>query len=217
MRQILLLIVAVSVLFLALPSLAQQAEPGGESSPHHVSFSFDPVHGVMQGSPVAPFVIPGKQEAATPSTTTAAATYTGTIDITVTVKLISTLPKDTTLRCSGSVGLEVITTEQITPNLGLGTGSFLNNQESVNATISGSTATCKFSLPYSWAVPASTSKSTVTVSGITGSVGIAATATETTGSIPTNIVVRSTSASLIGPATIPADGSTTTLTASTVL
>ena len=103
--------------------------------------------------------------------TTAPTTYTGTIDINFTIKLISAVPKGALLRCSGNVGLEYEVEEKIsTLEIGLSAG-LLESAENVDATVSGSTATCKLTIPYSWTVPASSSSSMVVIQGIVGSVG----------------------------------------------
>jgi hypothetical protein len=202
-------------------------QPGG----HRVTWSFDPVHGAMLAAPRTTVVLPGTVSAA-PADTATAVTYTGTIAITATVKLISALPKGETVYCTAGVGLEFIVEEQLTgTNFGTNSG-ISQSTESVPAAISGSTATCSFNIPYSWTVPASTATATVIISGITGSVGVAeevlqtqvivprpleSSAAVTTALTATSMVTRSTTVELVGPTTIPADGTTTTLTVGTVL
>jgi hypothetical protein len=195
---------------------AQQPEATLQPVSHGIFWSFDPIHGVMQGIPLASFAVPGKlstvefADASTPTKT-----YTGTIDITFTVNLISTLPKNAVLRCSGAVGLEYETetmSGQVTLISLIGNG---NTAESVDATVSQTTATCKFKVPYAWTLPASTSTTKVTVQGVTGSVGVAADQLDAEGVVIRTY--RSTSVQLPGIVAIPQDGITTSLTASTVL
>jgi hypothetical protein len=203
---------------------SQESEFAAQPAPHRVSFSYDPVHSAILATPAPTVLVPGKIDAA-PADTAAATTYTGTIAITFTIKLISAVPKGATLHCGANVGLEYSVETQVTSGLiGLG-GALSNTSESVEATVAGSTATCRFSIPYSWTVPASTPTTTVTISGITGSVGVSEGVSESpvigiafaqTSTAVTN-VSRSTSVELTGPTTIPADGTTTSISVSTVL
>jgi hypothetical protein len=204
--------VALVALAVIVPAcVLAQTEPSGEAAPHHVAWSFDPVHGSMQVVPQPAIVIPGKFEAAAISEPK---TYTGTIDIVYTVKLVSPQIKGEAVRCSGSAALEyeelgTSTTTTILINIGA-----LSNAQSVDAIVAGSTATCRFSIPYSWTVPASTATTTVTVQGISGSVGIATSELDTLGAVVRTY--RSANQQLEGIA-VPAEGATVTLTASGVL
>jgi len=205
--------VALAVLTAIVPAcVLAQTEPSGDPVPRHVAWSYDPAHGTMQVVPQPGVVVPGKL---TSSTASPAKTYTGTVDVVFTVKLISAQILGETVRCSASVLLEYQVIETVSPgSLLLAIGSPSNSQ-GVDAVVSGSTASCKFTIPYSWTVPASTTTTQVTVQGISGSVGIS------TGELNTSGVVgrtfRSTSMALEGPTTIPPDGTTTVLTANTVL
>jgi hypothetical protein len=189
-----------------------QTEPSGDPAPHHVAWSYDPVHGTMQAAPQPGVIVPGKLTAAVASP---AKTYTGTIDVVFTVKLISTQLAGETVRCSASVSLEYEAIDTVTPSSLLISIGAPNSGQSVDAVVSGGTATCKFSIPYSWTVPASTSTTQVTVQGISGSVGISTGELNTSGVLVRTF--RSTTMELPPATAIPPDGTTTILAASTVL
>ena len=204
---------ALAVLAAIVPAcVLAQTEPSGEASPHHLAWSFDPVHSTMQVVPQPAIVIPGRLTAAT---TAEPKTYTGTIDIIYTVKLVSAQIRGEAVRCSGSVALEYEVSETSTPTAILITFGALGSSQSVDAIVSGSTATCRFSIPYSWNVPASTTANPVSVQGITGSVVIATSELDTLGAVVRTY--RSTSQQLEGPIPVPAEGATVTVTASGVL
>jgi hypothetical protein len=195
---------------------AQQAEAAAQRSAPGILWSFDPVHGVMQAVPVGGYAAMGKAgSGAVVDASTPMKTYTGTIDITVTLNLVSTLPKNAALRCSATVdlGYQIEATSGSIPLLSSLLGSL--NGESVDATVSAGVATCQFAIPYSWTIPASSSTTKVTINGIEGAVGIAADQLDAMGAVIR--VYRNTTVQLIGPTAIPPDGNTTTLTASTVL
>jgi hypothetical protein len=214
MRRLLISTLALLVILATGRALAQQAEVNNLPASHGVTWSFDPVHKVMQATPRAGYVLPGKPDAATlASATTATRTYTGTIDITVTVNLVSTFSKGTTIACNAGVGLDYEVLRITSSTSTLGNGGIMQSSENVQAVISGNTATCTFTIPYSWTVPASSSTTLVVIQGITASVGINSQSSD----ITTSFVGRGTQVDLAGPASIPADGTTTTLTASTVL
>lgn len=195
---------------------AQQTDSFAEPVAPRNSYTFDPVHAVMSTTPSASFVIPGRP-VPDPAATTASTTYTGTAYVTFTVKLISNLPAGAVVRCGGNVGLEYLSVDQVTPITGLGNIVNLSSSETVAATLSNGTATCQLTVPYSWTVPASTAKTTIALRGVTGSIGISATMAEATGNVNTVVTLRSTTTSLTGPATPPADGGTIVLRASSVL
>ena len=216
MRKFLFIVLAALVFAGAGRAPAQQTESAAQSASHRVTWSFDPVNGVIKATPPAGYVVPGTLEPA--ASTTSPTTYTGTIDITFTIKLVSALHQGAIVRCSGNIGLEYSLEESIgATSFSLLLGNVQETTESVGAAVSGSTATCRFSIPYSWTVPASTSKNTVTIQGIVGSVGVAEDVLDSVTGTKVLRVVRSTSVGLTGPSTIPQDGTTTTLSASTVL
>jgi hypothetical protein len=76
--------------------------------------------------------------------TTATTTYSGTIEVTVTVTLKTPLPSGDKVACSvdASASSDMMTTPFTTVGYGEDAASF--------ASVSGSTATCKVNIPYSW-------------------------------------------------------------------
>jgi hypothetical protein len=212
MRQTLIAVLAVFSILGAGSALAQQPETAVHTFSHRTVWSFDPVHGVMQGAPVN-FVSDKPLTGAVVDTAATTTTYTGTIDLTVKINLISATTKGAALRCAAS--LEPLY-EVTSTTVSFGVSTLVGGtSQSVDAVIAGSTATCTFSVPYSWTIPASTSTTTVTVEGIGGSVGVAEDEIEISGAVAR--VYRSTTVAISGPSTIPPDGTKTTLTASTVL
>lgn len=217
MRRFFLFPLAV-LLVLGATRLAAQPESTLQPSGRRVTWSFDPVHGSMQPTPPAATVVSGRLDPeAAAGSNTAGGVYTGTINLTVTVKLISTLPKNAVVACTGAIGLEYTTMVQVSSlSLSVGAGA-LSSTEHVYATLSGSTATCNFTIPYSWTIPASSSSTIVTINGVGGAVGVEAEMADSTTGISLLRVLRTTTVEVVGPATIPANGTTTTLTASSVL
>jgi len=211
-------------------ALAQQAGTGIGALAHRVTWSYDAVHGVMQGTPAASVVVQGRPETEAATANSSTSTYTGTLAITFTVKLVSDVPTAADLHCTAGVGLDYGVATPVTgDSVELATG-LLQSTESVEATVSGGKAVCKFSIPYSWTIPASSSTGTVAVYGFSGAVGIvedvpqvvctggAGPVCPASGSSPTQMVLgRSTMVNLTGPSTMPANGATTTLKASGVL
>jgi hypothetical protein len=181
----------------------------------HVTWSLDPVSHMMKATPWPAVVLPGTEEAESSSTTTAT-TYTGTVDVKVTVKLVSTVPAGASISCNANLDLEYSVKEQSSTSSLLGYDLVGSYSEGTNAVISGKTATCSFTIPYSWTVPASTSTITITVDGITAGVSLNE-YVDTASTSTTGATSRGTSVELDGPSTMPANGTTTKLTASTVL
>jgi hypothetical protein len=215
MRRVLSTALAALAFLGAGRALAQQPESTAVPAVHRVIWTFDPVHGTLQATSAAQVFTAGKPNPAVLAAATASTqTFTGTVDITVTVNLISALPHGAALRCSGTVDLEYQVESTSTVNV---LSSITGNgySESVDAAVAGSAATCKFTIPYSWTVPASNSTTLVTIEGITGAVGIAADQLDSEGVVVR--AYRSTTVQLSGPVPLPKDGATTTLTASTVL
>jgi hypothetical protein len=85
---------------------------------------------------------------------------------------------------------------------------------SVSAT--GTHATCTASMPYSWVIPVA-SKTTKVASTVTGSYSVSAYNPSTTITVSTIEGLRSVSSSLAIPATVPKDGTTTSLTVDATL
>src|SRR5579871_868510 len=85
-----------------------------------------------------------------PETTTGP--LTGTIQLTISVSLKSTFAKGSTLMCSAMVAATTINIANPT-----GTGTDWIEDAYTTQAVSGSAATCVVTIPYSWAMPASSS------------------------------------------------------------
>ena len=123
-----------------------------------------------------------------------AAPFTGTITVTITV----------TLKTAG------LTNVVCSADTSVGDASFSRNfaeQDTVLATGTGSTRTCKLSIPYSWALTTQATDTMSTSYTVTGS------ASTTTTAPP----IRSSSLSPMDTRKVPANGATTALTASVTL
>jgi hypothetical protein len=94
--------------------------------------------------------------------TAATTTYAGEIEATVTITLKTALPKGGTIACT--VGATAISDSETTD----ATVGFVESATSV-ATVSGSTATCKVNIPYSWVL---FTPSTTVINQLTGSLDV---------------------------------------------
>ncbi len=222
----------IALAFLAAgQAWAQQPGTSNGALAHRVTWSFDAVHGVMQGTPAPSIVVQGKLEPeAVGASSSSTTTYSGILAITFTVKLVSDVPAGAYLHCTTGVGLDYVVATPITSDsVELATG-LLQSTESVEATVSGKKAVCQFSIPYSWTIPAASSSGTVSLYGFNGAVGIVEDVPQTGcsgGSGPVcpgsgtsstqTVIARSTAVNLTAPSTMPANGTTTKLTASAVL
>jgi hypothetical protein len=144
------------------------------------------------------------------------------LNLTTTIKLVSSLPAHPVIRCAASAGLVV----KVTQNIGgtvqsVGEVTSAGSGESVDATISGESATCHFTIPYSWTVPAddaaiSTAQPvTYTVEGISAAVTVTSVVLGSDQSVVRTL--RNTLVSADSKAAPAQDNGITTLTASTVL
>jgi hypothetical protein len=140
-----------------------------------------------------------------PDATTSATT--GTVEVTYSIKLVSTFAKGTTFNCSSSLsGLQVTSKGA--------TASYSEN-ESVIATVSGSTATCVTTIPYSWVLlPASTS---LLSEAFDGQYSVSAIQIPTSGSTEAGITSRSSSATFVSLTAIPSSGTTSKYTVNVTL
>ncbi len=120
-------------------------------------------------------------------------TYTGTITITLTITVKSTSLTSFTCEANVSVEDEITTTPR-------------GYEESVNATATGSgtTRTCKLTIPYAWSLGTQSSDS-MTISYVTF------------GSSTSPVAQRTSGLSPLGTVKVPANGATTTLTAAVTL
>jgi hypothetical protein len=219
MHRLALVALAAAAGFASCAALAQQPETSYRSAARHVSWSYDPIRGTMQAHVPDPIALPGQTAASDLAAATSAGTaYTGTIEIDFTVNLLSPVPRGSELLCSAAAGLEYSVTEKPNPNLTIEDFYILDASQSLEATVTGSTATCRFSIPYSWLLPASTSTSKIAVQGIAGSAAISEIVLDKdlTGVVSTRSA-RSTGAFVNGPATVLPDAGTISLAASAAM
>jgi hypothetical protein len=143
--------------------------------------------------------------------TAATTTYTGEIEATVTITLKTALPKGGTIACT--VGATAISDSETTD----ATVGFVESATSV-ATVSGSTATCKVNIPYSWVLfTPSTSKTAPVVNTLSGSLDVIMYAPVTTSITGfTEDVAREHSQAITINGGVPGDG-TETVTAAVTL
>jgi hypothetical protein len=131
--------------------------------------------------------------AAEDSTLPAATTFTGTINLTITITLKTT--GLTAFTCTQSVFVFDGTTSPLV----------FTESNTVAATGTGSTRTCKLSIPYSWGLTTQSSDNMSTSYTVVGSTG--------TSGLPQ----RFSSLSPLDTRKVPANGGTTTLTAAVTL
>jgi hypothetical protein len=123
----------------------------------------------------------------------AATTFTGTVTVTLTITLKTT-------------GLTSVTcSEEVSVTDGTTSPSFFAESDTVAATGTGTTRTCKLSIPYSWGLTTQSSDNMTTSYSVVGIAG-------TTG-LPT----RSSSHFPIDTRKVPANGTITALTAAVTL
>lgn len=125
----------------------------------------------------------------------AATLFTGTISVTITVTLKTTTL--TTITCTAESFVQ--------DNLTGGAPRLITETNTVAATGTGTTRTCKLSIPYSWSLLTSASDSISTSYSVGGSVGA------------TGLPQRSSSLSPLDSRKVPASGTTTALTAAVTL
>src|ERR1700722_6161345 len=169
---------------IAVPAVWGQAP--NRPANHGVLGYLDPQTGTFR-------LLPAVDDSVEPPATT---TFTGTITLTITVTVKTA--GLTNIACTSSVGVED----------GLTTGSVRSFAESdtVLATGSGSTRTCKLSIPYSWALATQSSDTMTNDYTVSG-------AASTTGTPP----ARVTSLSPDDSRKVPANGATTALTANATI
>jgi hypothetical protein len=155
-----------------------QARPGilGYLDPH--TGAFRPVPAVAEESIDAP----------------AAATFTGTITLTITV----------TLKTAGLTS--IVCSAEVSVSDGIATASprFIGESNTVAATGTGTTRTCKLSVPYSWALATQSSDSMSTSYSVIGTTGT------------TGVPQRTSTLSPWDTRKVPANGAITALTAAAV-
>lgn len=122
-------------------------------------------------------------------------TFTGTITVTITVTLKTAGISSVICQATTAVEDAITTTPRSFAEL-----------DTVAATGTGTTRSCKLSIPYSWALATQSSDSMSTDYTVTGS-----------GSTPTTPPIRSSSLNPLDTRKVPANGATTALTASVTL
>jgi hypothetical protein len=133
---------------------------------------------------------------------------TGTYEVTFDIAIDSSFPAKSTIVCS-------IAIIQISESA----AGAISHQETSTSTVSlsGKTATCKVNLPYSWAIPASTTKAPV-VSQVGGSYTVSVFNTSSTAVTLSSIEgLRTSSGGLSVPATIPKNDAVTAITVNVTL
>jgi len=146
----------------------------------------DPHTGAFR--PIAP---PAEDTAELPALTT----FTGTVTVTITVTIKST--GITNVICSAGLSVEDALTTS--PRL-------FDEGNEVAATGTGSTRTCKLSIPYSWGLTTQSTDSMNTTYSVTGSAS-------STGALP----IRTSGLSPLDTRKVPANGATTALTANVTI
>jgi len=133
----------------------------------------------------------------------AATPTTGTVEVTFNIKLVTTFPKGTVLECNVSLtGTSVIETTAAS--------TFYIEEATGSVAISGTTAICKTTVPYSWLV---TPASTTVVDSFSASYSVSA--VSTTAALGTSL--RSSSSSVFSTTKIPASGTTSSYTVNVTL
>ena len=127
-----------------------------------------------------------------PDLAAASTTFTGTVTVTLTITLKTT-------------GLTNITcSEEVSVNDGTTSPSFFAESNSVAATGTGTTRTCKLSIPYSWGLTTQASDNMTTSYSVVGTTG-------------TTLPQRSSSHFPLDTSKVPANGTITALTAAVTL
>jgi len=142
---------------------------------------------------------------AVPETTTAPTT--GTVEVTMNIKLVSTFAKSTTIGCS--IDLTGSVTSETTF-----TGTSYEETAGSTATISGSTATCTATIPYSWLIPAA---SGAEVESFAGNYTVSAYAATNSAASILASASRSSGSSFVSLKTIPASGTVSKYTINVTL
>jgi hypothetical protein len=123
----------------------------------------------------------------------AATTFTGTINVTLTI----------TLKTAGLTNITC--TQSVSVLDGTTAPTFFSESNTVAATGSGTTRTCKLSIPYSWVLTSQASENMSTGYAVVGSTGT------------TGLPQRTNDRSPLDTRKVPANGTITTLTAAVTL
>ena len=134
---------------------------------------------------------------------------TGTVELTLTITLKTALPKGGSIICEADLNATSV-------NLSTDAGGLWTEEAYATATVNGSTATCTVNVPYSWAIPASSSTVENSVTGdYLVEMNNASTGTAGGTAVPTGTVRYSLGTFLDGA--IPATGSTSKYPVSVVI
>jgi hypothetical protein len=120
----------------------------------------------------------------------AATTFTGTVTVTITITVKTTAL--TTFTCSASVSANDGTTSPV----------FFDETNTVAATGTGTTRTCKLSIPYAWSLTTQSTDNMTTSYSVFGTAGT------------TGLPQRTSTRTPLDTRKVPANGATTPLTAS---
>lgn len=172
---------------IAVPAVWGQA--ANRQASHEILGYLDPQTGAFRLVPA-----PADDSAELPPALT---TFTGTINLTITV----------TLKTAGLTNITCNATTAVTDGATLGVIRSFEESDTVAATGTGSTRTCKLSIPYSWGLLTQSKDTMSTNYTVTG----AATSTGTTPPI------RVTTLTNDDTRAVPANGATTTLTAAATI
>lgn len=178
MRLTKLLLISACCLIAAMPAWGQASNtPFRPGIPGYL----DPHTGAFRPIPLA-----AEDDAELP----AATTVTGTVTLTITI----------TVKSSSISNFTCIA--QVTVNDGTTSPTFYDESNTVAATGSGSTRTCKLSIPYSWSLTTASTDIMTTGYSVLASTGA------------TGLPQRTSSRSPVDSRKVPANGATTALTAS---
>jgi hypothetical protein len=199
-RKLTLPILVVLVLGLAASSFGQSVikKQSLFQSPHPQLGYYDPTTGAF--TPLKPAV-------ADPEATSTTSTVTGEFVFTITITVKSTFPKNGIVGCSAH-----LVTEDVTTGLSYGeTGSVL-------ATGSGTSWTCKITIPYSWILTTATLGDDEVELDYDASISEVIQGTATNGtSTAVDVIPARDSGHGLGTIKLPASGATTTETIAVTL
>jgi hypothetical protein len=136
---------------------------------------------------------------------------TGTFEVTFNIKIVSSFPKGSVIGCETSVQFDAEETLSVSPYVL--TLAQYSEGASTSVDVSGSTATCTVTIPYSWIIPSLTSASIVTLSG-GYDVTVVPQSSSTTAAVFDS---RESSSSIFDLTKVPATGTTSKYTVNVTL
>jgi type V secretory pathway adhesin AidA len=111
-----------------------------------MTFSYDAQHGMINAA--------GMQTKATPTASTSAPSYTGTVNVTINIKIASNFRPGTLYHCSA-----LVVGGELDTDSGLVAGG-LETANGFARRAGAGTATCTFTIPFAWSLPAAPSADT---------------------------------------------------------